>query len=171
MEKSKTTTLILCVALGYLGVHRFYTGKIKSGVLYLLTGGLCGVGWIVDLVLICTDKFNRVVTAPSQTSQIKARSKALGVGWYTWQTSQDERVRPSHKNMQGVLVNWNDPPSPEALIGEKSCGKYHAGDGNGCRCYPEPVVELKYLRFPVKVYHKGKIKKMTREEFNKIANK
>ncbi len=72
--KSKTTALILCIFLGYLGIHRFYTGKIKSGVLYLLTGGLCGIGWIVDIILICTDKFftkqtaNTVQTVP-QTAQ------------------------------------------------------------------------------------------------------
>ena len=38
--KSKTVTLILCIFLGYIGVHRFYTGKIGTGILYLLTGGI-----------------------------------------------------------------------------------------------------------------------------------
>ncbi len=171
MEKNKTVTLILCIALGYLGVHRFYTGKVKSGVLYLCTGGLCGIGWIVDIILICTDKFNRGVTTSAQSARTRARSTALGVGWYVWRTSEDERVRPSHKNMQGVLVNWKEPPSPEALVGMETCGKYHAGEIDGCRCYPEPVVEFDYLRFPVKVYHKGKIRTMTREEFKKMAGK
>ena len=36
--------LCLCIFLGYLGVHRFYTGKVKSGVLYLFTGGIGGIG-------------------------------------------------------------------------------------------------------------------------------
>ena len=44
--------LCLCIFLGYLGGHRFYTGKIKSGVLYLFTGGICGIGWLVDIILI-----------------------------------------------------------------------------------------------------------------------
>lgn len=70
MEKNKTTTLVLCILLGYLGVHRFYVGKNKSGVLYLLTGGLCGIGWIVDIILICTDKFITPIPVPPQQTQI-----------------------------------------------------------------------------------------------------
>ena len=57
MRQNKTVALILCITLGYLGIHRFYVGKKKSGVLYLCTMGLCGIGWIVDIVLICTDRF------------------------------------------------------------------------------------------------------------------
>jgi len=55
--KSKTTVLLLCIFLGGLGVHRFYVGKIGTGVLYLLTGGLCGIGYIVDIIKICTGTF------------------------------------------------------------------------------------------------------------------
>lgn len=56
-NKSKTVALLLCIFLGYLGVHRFYVGKTKTGILYLFTVGLCGIGWIVDIILIATDKF------------------------------------------------------------------------------------------------------------------
>ena len=55
-EKSKTTDLLLCIFLGTLGVHRFYEGKIGTGILWLCTLGLCGIGWIVDIVLIVTNK-------------------------------------------------------------------------------------------------------------------
>ena len=55
-EKSKTTDLLLCIFLGTLGVHRFYEGKIGTGILWLCTLGLCGIGWVVDLVLIATNK-------------------------------------------------------------------------------------------------------------------
>jgi len=37
---------------GFTGAHRFYYGKKASGLLWLLTGGLCGVGWLIDLFLI-----------------------------------------------------------------------------------------------------------------------
>lgn len=39
----------LLAFLGLFGVHRFYIGKWPTGVLYLLTGGLLGVGWLYDL--------------------------------------------------------------------------------------------------------------------------
>lgn len=37
---------------GFMGAHRFYYGKTKSGILYFCTLGLLGIGWIVDLFLI-----------------------------------------------------------------------------------------------------------------------
>ncbi len=37
---------------GFTGAHRFYYGKRSTGLLWLLTGGLCGIGWLVDLFLI-----------------------------------------------------------------------------------------------------------------------
>ena len=56
-DKSKMTTLILCILLGSLGVHRFYTGMIGTGILYLLTFGLFGIGTIVDFIKILMNKF------------------------------------------------------------------------------------------------------------------
>lgn len=56
-RKNKTAALLLCIFLGYFGVHRFYVGKIGTGILYLFTGGLFGIGWIVDIILIATNNF------------------------------------------------------------------------------------------------------------------
>jgi TM2 domain-containing membrane protein YozV len=50
-------TFILALFLGSFGVHRFYTGKIKSGILQLITFGGCGVWWLVDMVLLLLGKF------------------------------------------------------------------------------------------------------------------
>lgn len=52
--KSKLVAFLLWFFLGWLSVHRFYVGKFGSGILYLLTGQLLGIGWIVDLFLIGT---------------------------------------------------------------------------------------------------------------------
>ncbi|PWL01872.1 TM2 domain-containing protein [Hallerella porci] len=51
-EKDNLITLLLAIFLGTLGVHRFYEGKIVTGILWLLTGGLLSVGWIIDIILI-----------------------------------------------------------------------------------------------------------------------
>lgn len=51
-QKRKWVTLLLAIFLGCLEVHRFYVGKWKSGLLWLLTGGFCGLGWGIDMVLI-----------------------------------------------------------------------------------------------------------------------
>ena len=36
--------------LGALGVHKFIDGKIGMGILYLLTAGLFGIGWLIDII-------------------------------------------------------------------------------------------------------------------------
>lgn len=52
--KSQLIALLLCIFLGGLGIHRFYLGHHVMGVIYLLTGGLCGIGWLIDMFLILT---------------------------------------------------------------------------------------------------------------------
>ena len=56
-EKDWTVTLLLCLFLGGLGIHRYYVGKIGTGILYMITGGLFGIGYLVDLLKIICGKF------------------------------------------------------------------------------------------------------------------
>ncbi|MBE6561021.1 MAG: TM2 domain-containing protein [Ruminococcaceae bacterium] len=52
--KNKWVAFWLCFFLGYLGAHRFYEGKVGSGILYLLTFGVFGIGWLIDtIILLC----------------------------------------------------------------------------------------------------------------------
>ncbi|MBP5256777.1 MAG: TM2 domain-containing protein [Mycoplasma sp.] len=53
-EKSYLTCLILCIFLPY---HRFYVGKIGTGILYLLTCAGLGIWFIIDLIKILNHKF------------------------------------------------------------------------------------------------------------------
>lgn len=55
--KSATTALILCLFFGAFGLHRFYAGKIGTGILMLLTAGGIGIWILVDLILIVTNRF------------------------------------------------------------------------------------------------------------------
>jgi TM2 domain-containing membrane protein YozV len=50
--KSYIATVLLSLLLGYLGVDRFYLGKIGTGILKLITGGGFGIWYIIDLVLV-----------------------------------------------------------------------------------------------------------------------
>ena len=50
--KSKTIAYLLWFFLGIFSAHRFYLGKFGSGIIYLLTLQLGGIGWLVDLFLL-----------------------------------------------------------------------------------------------------------------------
>jgi TM2 domain-containing membrane protein YozV len=86
--KSKTVAYLLLIFLGWLGIHRFYLGKIGTGILYLLTLGFGGIGILIDLFTLGhqVDMYNLVngptiggnqsqnvvvnVTAPAATPQV-----------------------------------------------------------------------------------------------------
>lgn len=56
-DKSFVVTLLLAIFVGFLGVHRFYVGKIGTGILHLLTLGALGVWTLIDTILIILQKF------------------------------------------------------------------------------------------------------------------
>ena len=60
MEKSEkvfVTTLLLCILLGGFGVHRFYVGKVGTGILMLITFGGLGIWQLIDLIIIACGSF------------------------------------------------------------------------------------------------------------------
>ena len=56
-EKSFVTAILLCFFLGALGVHRFYVGKVGTGILQLLTFGGLGIWALIDFVMIVCGSF------------------------------------------------------------------------------------------------------------------
>ncbi len=50
--RNKWVALLLCIFLGVFGAHKFYEGKTGMGILYLCTGGLFTIGWIVDIIVL-----------------------------------------------------------------------------------------------------------------------
>lgn len=51
-RKSRLVALLLCIFLGGIGVHRFYIGKIGTGIIWLFTVGCFGIGVLYDLIMI-----------------------------------------------------------------------------------------------------------------------
>jgi TM2 domain-containing membrane protein YozV len=55
--RSRLVALLFCILLGFLGVHRFYVGKIGTGILMLVTIGGLGIWQLIDLILIAVGSF------------------------------------------------------------------------------------------------------------------
>lgn len=51
-KKSKWVCFFLWLFLGMIGGHKFYEGKIGTGIIYILTCGLFGIGWLIDFFKI-----------------------------------------------------------------------------------------------------------------------
>ncbi|NTV29294.1 MAG: TM2 domain-containing protein [Candidatus Omnitrophica bacterium] len=58
-SKSRLVCFLLCLfpVLGFLGVHRYYAGKVGTGLLMLVTLGGLGVWWLIDLIFIGCGSF------------------------------------------------------------------------------------------------------------------
>ncbi len=56
-DKKFLPALLLAIFLGGFGGHRFYVGKVGTGILQLLTCGGLGVWAIVDIIMIATGSF------------------------------------------------------------------------------------------------------------------
>ena len=110
----------------------------------------------------------RTEVAKADTAVTQARAERLGLAWYDWTTSKDQRVRQAHAHLESVLVAWSDAPAPEQLVGERSkLGHYHAGGAPNCRCLALPLISLDEIKWPHKVYSHGHIELVSRTQFAK----
>lgn len=114
---------------------------------------------------------SRTETSKAHAALTQARSEATGLNWYIWHTSEDERVRSSHRIMDDVMCRYSDAPHPEALAGEKDAGGYSPGNIYNCRCFAEPVIEWGLIKWPMKVYASGQITRMSKHQFEETFGK
>ena len=56
-DKKMVVAALLCFFLGYFGIHRFYVGKVGTGILMIVTLGGLGIWVLVDLIMIITGSF------------------------------------------------------------------------------------------------------------------
>ena len=49
-KRKKWVAMLLCIFFGWLGIHRFYEGKIATGILWMLSAGCVGIGWFCDII-------------------------------------------------------------------------------------------------------------------------
>jgi len=80
-------------------------------------------------VLIARDQ-----TLKLQGSIVEARSRELGSNSYTWDTSNDSRVRPDHRRLNGTHHTWDDPP----VVDRKTGRRANPGGDFNCRCIAVP---------------------------------
>ena len=54
---SRCLVLILCYFLGWLGIHRCFTGNICTGIIWFFTFGILGIGWVVDMCMVAAGSY------------------------------------------------------------------------------------------------------------------
>jgi SPP1 gp7 family putative phage head morphogenesis protein len=89
----------------------------------------------------------RTESAKLNAALTQVRAQELSLNAYIWSTSEDIRVRPTHKMMDGVLVFWNDPPTLDGFTA-------HCGEYINDRCVQLPVFSISDIQFPIKVAEK-----------------
>jgi TM2 domain-containing membrane protein YozV len=67
-EKGFVPSILLCFFLGTFGIHRFYTGKVGTGLLQLVTFGGLGVWTLIDFIMLVTGNFKDKAGLPIKAS-------------------------------------------------------------------------------------------------------
>lgn len=101
---------------------------------------------------------DQISTLNAQLSQMQ--QKDAGCKKYRWSSSKDSRVRDCHRELDGKIFSWDDPP--EMWYNTKSKGRVmtgrrcHPGEDFCCRCVAIPIFEKDTLNIPFTPKSKGK---------------
>lgn len=90
-SQSWHVALALAGVLGFTGAHRFYTGKAGTGAVWLLTGGLLGVGALADVAAIAASRWRAAdgtrLSLRAARGSVAAAGIAVGWAFVAWLTS------------------------------------------------------------------------------------
>lgn len=130
-------------------VPRQSLGKIKELVYEQYMGGSSTTNIIKELQRqYGMDKRHAKFIAIDQTAKLnsninQSQQRDAGISHYKWSDSRDERVRQSHKRLNGRIFSWNNPPETDR---GRRC---HPGEDYRCRCCALPVFDLDNLDLPM----------------------
>lgn len=75
----------------------------------------------------------------------RMQQEDAGVSQYTWSDSGDGRVRQRHKELNGKVFRWNDPP----IVDKKTGRRCHPGQDYRCRCCAIPFFDIDTINLPI----------------------
>ena len=159
------TGLIIAIVLGWAGGYRFYKKQTGLGILYLFTGGICGIGWIIDIISALRESKVSQSSAPAakelRVYRIKQSASFDGFEQVRVSTNYD----PIQEGIKAIrLPDPSDPKHPYKIdiSGEDIVFKemsYRAVDGLECFQFyakgyhigtlfddPEEMINRKYIQ-------------------------
>jgi phage putative head morphogenesis protein, SPP1 gp7 family len=138
----KLETAIEAATVNNIGLIRSipdqYLERVKAGVYSAVTQGTRFETVKEDIIRFGVVSENRAkLIARDQTAKLNSsisriRQTDLGITQYRWSTSGDERVRQTHRDNDGKIFDWSDPPAETG----------HPGDDYQCRCVAVPIIDL-----------------------------
>jgi len=87
-ERSRGVAVVLGLFGGWLGLHRFYTGRASSAVLMALSLGGLGVWWLYDMVLLVAGEFR---PPPPRCASWPRVWRCCGCRWASWPSGWTSR--------------------------------------------------------------------------------